>query len=65
MMFGARNAKRPWTPEEDKQLRETAKAGKSIFIIAHTLRRTVQAVRARASLLKAPIHGSKKPNSPA
>jgi hypothetical protein len=65
MMFGARNAKRPWTPEEDEQLRKMAAAGKNIFVIALKLKRTVSAVRARASILKAPIHGNKKPNSPA
>jgi hypothetical protein len=42
MTLGAGNAKRPWKPEEAKQLRDMAEAGKSIFI-AHSLKRTVKA----------------------
>jgi hypothetical protein len=60
MIFGARNAKRPWKPEEDEQLRNMAEAGKSIFIIALKLKRTVSAVRGRASILKASIRGARK-----
>ena len=59
MIFGASNAKRPWKPEEDEQLRKMADAGRSILIIAHTLKRTGKAVRSRASILKASIGRNK------
>jgi DNA-binding NarL/FixJ family response regulator len=45
MIPGARNAKRPWEPQEEQQLREMAEAGKSITVIALRLKRTVTAVR--------------------
>jgi hypothetical protein len=45
------NARRTWEPEEDTELREMAKAGKSVTMIAHRLKRTVFAVRRRSSLL--------------
>ena len=59
MILGARNAKYPRKPEEDQQLREMAGAGKSVVVIALKLKRTVTAVRARASILKLPIQGGK------
>jgi hypothetical protein len=43
---------RPWEPEEDKQLREMAEAGKTITMIALRLKRTVTAVRGRLGILK-------------
>ena len=52
MILGAKNARRPWEPEEDKQLRDMVEAGKSVTIIALKLKRTVLAVRARLSALK-------------
>ncbi len=52
MIPGARNAKRPWEPQEEQQLREMAEAGKSITVIALRLKRTVTAVRGRLSILK-------------
>ena len=52
MIVGAKNARRPWEPEEDKQLRDMVEAGKSVTIIALKLKRTVLAVRARLSILK-------------
>jgi predicted HAD superfamily phosphohydrolase YqeG len=44
MILGARNAKRPWSPEHDKQLREMVEAGKSVTTITLRLKRTVLAV---------------------
>ena len=60
MILSARNTKRPWTPEEDNQLREMAGAGKSIIMIALKFKRTVLAVRGRASILKVAIRGGKR-----
>jgi hypothetical protein len=40
--------KRPWEPEEEKQLREMVEAGKTITIMALKLKRTVTAVRGRS-----------------
>ena len=34
MIPSKKNARRPWEPEEEKQLREMAEAGKTITIIA-------------------------------
>jgi hypothetical protein len=48
--------KRPWEPEEEKQLREMAEAGKAITMIALRLKRTVTAVRGRLSILKVSLH---------
>ena len=47
-----KNARRPWEPEEEKQLREMVEAGKTITIIALRLKRTVTAVRGRLGILK-------------
>ena len=44
--------KRPWEPEEEKQLREMVEAGKTITMIALRLKRTVTAVRGRLGILK-------------
>ncbi len=44
--------KRPWEPEEEKQLREMVEAGKTITIMALKLKRTVTAVRGRLGILK-------------
>ena len=44
--------KRPWRPEEERQLREMVEAGKTITIISLTLKRTVTAVRGRLGILK-------------
>jgi hypothetical protein len=60
--------KRPWEPEEEKQLREMAEAGKTITMIALRLKRTVTAVRGRLSILKVSLHKvgrSPKKNPPA
>jgi hypothetical protein len=54
MILRKRNAR--WEPEEEKQLREMAVAGKTITIIALKLKRTVTAVRGRMSSLKISLH---------
>jgi len=50
-----RYVKRPWKPEEERQLREMAEAGKTITMIALRLKRTVTAVRGRLGILKVSI----------
>jgi Myb-like DNA-binding domain len=42
-----------WTPEEDRRLLDLQAAGKSSFLIAAELRRSVGAVHGRLSVLKA------------
>jgi hypothetical protein len=42
----------PWTPEEDRLLRSMAAAGESTAAMATRLKRTPEAVRRRARLLK-------------
>jgi hypothetical protein len=59
MILSARNARRPWEPEDDKQLREMAEAGKRAITIALKLKRTVKAVRARSSILRISIDARK------
>ena len=56
MILRKKNARRPWEPEEEKQLREMAEAGKTITIMALKLKRTVTAVRGRLSILKISLH---------
>ena len=57
MRPGAPNAKRPWEPEEEQQLRRLVDAGKSVMLIALRLRRTQQAVRQRLTILKISVRG--------
>jgi hypothetical protein len=52
MSLSRKYARRPWDPEDEKQLREMAEAGKTITIIALRLKRTVTAVRGRLGILK-------------
>jgi hypothetical protein len=52
-----KNARRIWKSEEESQLREMAKAGKSVTMIALRLKRTVTAVRGRSSLLGVSLRG--------
>jgi hypothetical protein len=47
------NSNNKWTPEEDKRLLELEVAGKSSFLVAAELRRTVGSVRGRLAMLKA------------
>ena len=53
--MSARNRRRLWEPDEDKQLREMVEAGKSPTMIALRLKRTVGAVRSRLSVLRITI----------
>src|ERR1700730_17106713 len=46
------NSHNKWTPEEDKRLLKLRAAGKSSFLIAAELRRSVGAVQGRLSILK-------------
>ena len=50
--MSARNRRRLWEPDEDKQLREMVEAGKSPTTIALRLKRTVGAVRGRLTVLR-------------
>jgi hypothetical protein len=50
--MSARNRRRFWEPDEDKQLREMVEAGKSPAMIALRLKRTVAAVRGRLTVLR-------------
>jgi hypothetical protein len=68
MILPRRYGKRPWEPEEEKQLREMVEAGKTITMIALRLKRTVTAVRGRLGILKVSlgkVGRSPKKNPPA
>jgi len=52
MIPSMKNTWRPWTGEEDRQLREMLEAGKSVTIMALRLKRTEMAIRGRLSVLK-------------
>jgi hypothetical protein len=56
MIPSKKNARRPWDPEEERQLREMAEAGKSITMMALRLKRTITAVRGRLGILKISLH---------
>ena len=56
MILPKKYGKRPWEPEEEKQLREMVEAGKTITMIALRLKRTVTAVRGRLGILKVSLH---------
>jgi hypothetical protein len=45
------NSSNKWTPEEDARLKSLVEANTSIHLIAAKLKRSVNAVRARASIL--------------
>jgi hypothetical protein len=47
-----KNAWRPWTSEDDRQLREMFEVKKSVPIMALRLKRTEMAIRGRLSVLK-------------
>ena len=53
--MSARNRRRRWEPDEDKQLREMVEAGKNPTMIALRLKRTVGAVRGRLTVLRITI----------
>jgi hypothetical protein len=48
-MTGPRPAGRPWTPEEDDQLRSMLDAGTKADLIARELKRSLGAIYARAN----------------
>jgi hypothetical protein len=60
MNRGAQNARRIWEPEQDKQLREMAEAGKSVTMMALRLKRTELALRQRLHTLKIHLRDNKK-----
>jgi hypothetical protein len=60
MIRGAHNARRIWAPEDDKQLREMAEAGKSVTMMALRLKRTEMALRQRLHILKIHLRDNKK-----
>ena len=60
MILSAQNARRIWEPEEDKQLREMAEAGKSVTMMALRLKRTEMALRQRLHTLKIHLRDNKK-----
>jgi hypothetical protein len=63
MTLSRKYAKRPWEPEEERQLREMAEAGKTITIISLKLKRTVTAVRGRLGILKVSLRKvGRRPN---
>jgi hypothetical protein len=46
---------RPWTPDDDKQLRTLLESGTSKTLVAAKLKRTVSAIEARVSVIKIPL----------
>ena len=60
MILPKKYGKRPWEPEEEKQLREMVEAGKSPRMIALRLKRTEMAVRQRRFLLQLHLRDDKK-----
>ena len=59
-MRGGQNAKRPWEPEEEQQLRQMVEAGKSVTLISFRLKRTEMAVRHRLTVLKISLFGKEQ-----
>jgi hypothetical protein len=49
------NSNNRWTPEEDALLKSLIEANTSIHLIAAKLKRSVSAIRARASILHIPM----------
>ena len=45
------NSNKKWTPEEDARLKSLIEANTSIHLIAAKLKRSVPAIRSRASIL--------------
>jgi hypothetical protein len=60
MIRGAQNTRRVWQPEQDKQLREMAEAGKSVTMMALRLKRTELALRQRLHTLRIHLRDNKK-----
>jgi len=63
MILGAQNAQRIWDPEQDRQLREMAEAGKSVTMMALRLKRTEMALRQRLHTLQIHLRDNKKERS--
>jgi hypothetical protein len=63
MIRGAQNAQRIWEPEQDRQLREMAEAGKSVTMMALRLKRTEMALRQRLYTLKIHLRDNKRERS--
>jgi hypothetical protein len=55
-----KQARRPWEPEEEQQLRQMAEAGKRVTIMALRLKRTTMAVRQRLHILKIHLRDDKE-----
>lgn len=55
-----KQARRPWQPEEEQQLRQMAEAGKRVTIMALRLKRTTMAVRQRLHILKIHLRDDKE-----
>jgi hypothetical protein len=51
------NSSNKWTPEENARLKSLIEANTSIHLIATKLKRSVSAIRTRASILKIAIKG--------
>jgi hypothetical protein len=49
------NSSNKWTPEEDARLKSLIEANTSLHLIAAKLKRSVAAIRSRASTLDIPI----------
>jgi len=49
------NANNKWTPEEDVRLKSLIEANTPVHLVAAKLKRSVSAIRARASLLNIPM----------
>ena len=60
MILGAQNAQRIWDPEQDRQLREMAEAGKSVTMMALRLKRTEMALRQRLHTLQIHLRDNRK-----
>ena len=60
MIRNAQNAQRIWDPEQDRELREMAEAGKSVTMMALRLKRTEMALRQRLHTLKIHMRDNKK-----
>jgi hypothetical protein len=56
MILPRKYGRRPWEPEDERQLREMVEAGKTITMIALRLKRTVTAVRGRLGILKVSLN---------
>jgi hypothetical protein len=54
------NRSNKWTPEEDERLKTLLEANTSILLVAVKLKRSVVAVRTRASLLKISLRRTRR-----